>query len=59
MSVKREIPPHNSIRVYFGPVENIEDITAIIELGEGKKLRIRLPVLHFELKEKGEGETAK
>ncbi|HIP85459.1 MAG TPA: hypothetical protein EYH17_02295 [Pyrodictium sp.] len=53
LSIKHEIPPHSSIRIYFGPVENIESITAIVELGEGRELRIRLPILHFKT-EKGE-----
>jgi len=54
LSIKHEIPPHNSIRIYFGPVENIESITAIVELGEGRELRIRLPVFHFKFEKKEE-----
>ena len=57
LSIKHEIPPRSSIRIYFGPVENIENITAIVELGEGRELRIRLPVLHFELEKKEEKTT--
>lgn len=59
LSIKHEIPPRNFIRVYFGPVENIENIIAIVELGEGRELRIRLPVLHFELKKKEERKTTR
>ena len=57
LSIKHEIPPHSSIRIYFGPVENIESIVAIVELGEGRELRIRLPVIHFESENKG-GESS-
>lgn len=51
ISLRKRIPPGGSIEVYFGPVENINSVTAIVEYGGG---RYRVELKRLPEKEEGE-----
>lgn len=52
ISLRKRIPPGGSIEVYFGPVENIDSVVAIVEYGGGR-YRVELRRL---VEEQGGGE---
>ncbi len=48
INVDTVIPPHDRLRIYFGPHENVDRVVVIVGDEYGREYRIVTPIIRFE-----------